>query len=655
MPCDLYVAAFLAPKITLATTAGPDGLPRRGAETVPTAGTLWELLRGRESHGLLVQNATGALEGARAFHWPLEFPDIMSRGGFDVVLGNPPWERIKLQEQEFFAARAPEIAGAPNKAARSRLIKALSTAKSHTSERKLFDAFEAEKRLAEAISALVRLDRGKGGRFWLTGTGDANTYSLFAEMASHLIGKYGFSGLVVPAGLMTDVKTKNLFFSLFLDKKIDSFYCFDNTLGIFPSIHRDTPFGLLTILSDEGKLEFCVEAQTISEMRDPRRRFVLNCSDLELLNCNTRTAPTFRSNADADLAKKIYGSVPTFVRETEDLHGNPWNIRLYRMFDSAQDSHLFIEKDQISTSEFKRRGMYWINRGGERSGAVAYFPLYEGKMIRQYDHRAGTFQALAERPPRGASLPEPDIIEKTQVSYEVEPWYWVDARDVHKKLNSIFWYKSWSFGYRFGSNPTNARTVIASVVPISATPHVFPQVIAGREIPSNLCVALLANMNALVVDYVSRIKMSRQGLDAFIVKQLPVLPPKFYSEGSLDFLVRRVLELTYTSNALSSFARDVGHDGPPFAWDEERRAHLRAELDAFYARAYGLSRDELRYILDPADVMGPDYPSETFRVLKEKEIPRPRRIPHPPPRPRRLGPDGGERRIPRARPVTRWR
>ena len=89
--CDLYVAAFLAPKITLATTAGPDGLPRRAAETVPTAGTLWELLRGREPHGLLVQNAAGALEGARAFHWPLEFPDIMVRGGFDIVVGNPPY------------------------------------------------------------------------------------------------------------------------------------------------------------------------------------------------------------------------------------------------------------------------------------------------------------------------------------------------------------------------------------------------------------------------------------------------------------------------------------------------------------------------------------------------------------------------------------
>jgi hypothetical protein len=87
----------------------------------------------------------------------------------------------------------------------------------------------------------------------------------------------------------------------------------------------------------------------------------------------------------------------------------------------------------------------------------------------------------------------------------------------------------------------------------------------------------------------------------------------------LSFIVPRVLELTYTSHAMAPFARDLGYDGSPFVWREERRAWLRAELDAFYARAYGISRDELRYILDPTEVKGPDYPSETFRVLRDNE------------------------------------
>jgi hypothetical protein len=81
-----------------------------------------------------------------------------------------------------------------------------------------------------------------------------------------------------------------------------------------------------------------------------------------------------------------------------------------------------------------------------------------------------------------------------------------------------------------------------------------------------------------------------------------------------------VLELTYTAHDLVAWAQDLGHSGPPFLFNLDRRAQLRAELDAYFARLYGLTRDELRYILDPSDVMGDDYPSETFRVLKNGEL-----------------------------------
>lgn len=128
-------------------------------------------------------------------------------------------------------------------------------------------------------------------------------------------------------------------------------------------------------------------------------------------------------------------------------------------------------------------------------------------------------------------------------------------------------------------------------------------------------------MNSLVLDYCLRNSLSQPSIPQNVYEQLPVpRPSKLMNEPCLTFLTPKVLELTYTSHNLAPFARDLGHDGPPFVWDEDRRALLRAELDAFYARAYGLTRDELRYILDPADVKGPDYPSETFRVLKEKEI-----------------------------------
>jgi hypothetical protein len=142
----------------------------------------------------------------------------------------------------------------------------------------------------------------------------------------------------------------------------------------------------------------------------------------------------------------------------------------------------------------------------------------------------------------------------------------------------------------------------------------YPDRAFGRKLA-----ALLADQCSLVHDYVARQKVGGTHLKYHVKKQLLVLPPERYTAADLDFIVPRVLELTYTANDLADWARDLGYIGAPFAWDPIRRAQLRAELDACYARLYGLTRDELRYVLDPADVMGADYPSETFRVLKNNE------------------------------------
>lgn len=86
-----------------------------------------------------------------------------------------------------------------------------------------------------------------------------------------------------------------------------------------------------------------------------------------------------------------------------------------------------------------------------------------------------------------------------------------------------------------------------------------------------------------------------------------------------DYHVPRVLELSYTTHDLKPRAEALGHDGRPFPFDPDHRAWLRAELDAYYARLYALTREDLCYILDPTSVMGEDYPSETFRMLKQNE------------------------------------
>ena len=191
----------------------------------------------------------------------------------------------------------------------------------------------------------------------------------------------------------------------------------------------------------------------------------------------------------------------------------------------------------------------------------------------------------------------------------------------------------WLMGWRDITNATNERTVIASVVPRVAVGHTMP-LFYSTQLP-NLQAAMLGNWSSLVSDYIARQKVGGTHLTYGYLKQLPVLSPARYTEANLAYIVPRVLELTHTAHDMQAWADDLAAYDPrpqeqrrtPYGWNPARRAQLRAELDAYYARLYGLNRDELRYILDPADapfgpggaLLGPDYPSETFRGLKTKE------------------------------------
>lgn len=610
--CDLYVAAFLSPKLTMPQTAGQDGLPRRGAETVPTSGTVWELLRGVQPFGPLIQEAERALDGARAFHWPLEFPDVMGHGGFDVVLGNPPWERIKLQEQEFFAARSPEIARAPNKAAREKLIKALHAAEEGTPERTLHDAFVAAKRHAEATSEFVHAPGQEGGRFPLTGRGDVNTYALFAELFASLARDH--AGVIVPTGIATDATTAPFFAALVEERRLAQLVDFENRAPIFPSVHRSFKFSLLTVGRNEAEARFAFFLTDPAQLAEPERNFTLSPETIARLNPNTKTAPVFRSRADAELTAKIYANAPVLLDENDRDNGNPWHLDIHsRFIHVTEDSSEFRRHDRftgVGTLDAFNRFQVAGQGKSETLMVGTWLPLQEGEFGWQFDSRFATCD--------GDGVRQVGIRQHADPNFEPQPTYWVhqtffDDRLARRNVRSF----THLLAMRRVSSNTNERTVVAAILPFQPVTYGWIMLLTDNERDS---VILLGSLNSFVVDYCARNKISQASIPQGTVYQLPILSPSFYTEPRLAFIVPRVLELTYTSHSLAPFARDLGHDGPPFAWDEDRRAQLRAELDAFYARAYGLARDELRYILDPADVKGPDYPSETFRVLKEKEI-----------------------------------
>lgn len=614
---DAFVAAFL--------------LPKKPDVQVPTTADIGRILD-RKGDAALVQGVADTAEEAHVLHWPIAFPAIWARGGFDVMLGNPPWERIKLQEQEFFASRAPEIAGAPNAAARGRMIKALAEAEPGSPEQQLHAAFEYAKRTAEAVSEFAR---STGGRYPLTGRGDVNTYALFAEHFARSVNPHGRAGVIVPTGIATDATTALFFAWLVEERRLARLVDFENRAGLFPAVDSRMKFALLTLGRDESEARFAFFLTDPSQLAHRDRSFVLTPEQIARINPNTKTAPVFRSRRDAELTAKIYEAAPVLIEEGR-ADGNPWDVSFARLFDMSNDSGLFRTAAQLEEEGWRRDGTDWtrppthaprpeaarpaqaamdLDGSDTRSLPLAsaeerMVPLYEAKMIHQMDHRWATYDGDSARDATPAEKADPD--------WEPMPRYWVAEREVDARLIAKGWRRAWLMGWRDITNATNERTTIASVFPRTGSGDTLLIMLPGHgEVREVACT--VANLASLSLDFVAKQKVGGTHLKYFTFKQFPILSPTFYTPERLAFVTPRVLELTYTSHALTPFARDLGHAGPPFAWDEDRRALLRAELDAFYARAYGLTRDELRYILDPASVMGADYPSETFRVLKAKE------------------------------------
>ena len=592
--CDLWCAAFFAARATR-----PE---MRGRDMVPTTDTIWRYLH---APSLVYGPLIGAVEELRArlrfFHWPLEFPDVFLDGGFDCLLGNPPWERIKLQEQEFFAARSERIAKEPNAAARRSLIAAL--AKGDAVERALHRAFEDAKRDAEASSQFVR----GCGRFPLTAVGDVNTYALFAEAFLRLPNVQGRAGLIVPTGIATDDSTKAFFDEVTSKRRLASLCDFENRDAIFPEVHRSYKFALLTLGSGEASARFVFFATKVEHLADARRAFTLSADDIRLINPNTRTCPVFRSSVDADLTRRIYARVPVLIDEAKGAAGNPWGISFMAMLHMSNDSGLFRTARQLDEACAIDVGTDWVQSDGTRMVS-----LLEAKMVHQFDHRWATYEA------DGESSRDVDANQKGDPSFTVKPRYWVPEEEVNARLAGSGWSRKWLMGWRDIARATDERTLISGVIPQVGVGHTLPLILSRAE-PKRQA-ALLGCLTSMVLDYVIRNKVGGTHLTFGFFKQFPVLRPATYSNRALALLVPRVLELTYTAHDMRPWAEDLGYAGPPFGWNQARRAHLRAELDAAYAYLYGLTRDELRYILDPSDIHGAGFPSETFRVLKEKEI-----------------------------------
>jgi hypothetical protein len=539
---------------------------------------------------VLVETTRRLAEQYRFFHWELAFPHVFARGGFDVVLGNPPWERVKLQEQEFFATREPSIANAQNAAERKRLIASLPTTNPD-----LWREWIEATRVAQGQSHFVRAS----DRYPLCGKGDVNTYALFAEHNWRILGPHGRAGFIVPSGIATDDTTKEYFQAVMQGQALHSMWEFENE-GFFTAGKGHMLRFALTTLSgraDPAKAaDFVFQGQAVTDLDDPERHFTLSAQDIEAINPNTGTCPIFRTKRDASIALALYRRAGVLWRE-DDPDGNPWGLRFMAMFHMANDSGLFRTRAELASAGWTLQGNRFVKDG------KVMLPLYEAKMTYQYNHRSGTFEGA---PPgeRLHRLPSPSDEQLADPSHAPMPFYWVAQEDVDARLGGV-WDHGWLLGWRDVTDArASVRTVVACVIPRAAVGHKMPLGFPAVDAP--LVAALYANLSSFALDYGARQKVGGLSLTYFILKQLPILPPTVYrlpapwaGGGSLlDFLLPRVLELTYTAWDLKLFAEDCGDEGPPFVWDPARRFALRCELDAAFFHLYGIARDDIAYVMD---------------------------------------------------------
>ena len=573
---DVWCAAFLWPK----DEPGPV------AEAAPTTGT-WLALRDREASPspVLVETTRRIVEDYGLFHWELAFPQVFARGGFDVVLGNPPWERVKLQEQEFFAKREPSIATARNAAERKKLIAALPA-----TNPVLWREWTSATRIAQGQSHFVR----QSGRYPLCGKGDVNTYALFAEHIWCVLAPRGGAGFIVPSGIVTDNTTKEYFQALLDRSALASVHHFENESLVFKGLDHRYRFLLLTI-GESRQADLAFYARRAVDLDDRQRHFALTPADFAALNPNTRNCPTFRSQRDATINLAMYRRAGVLWRE-RDPDGNPWGLRFLSMFHMANDSGLFRTRAELASAGWKLD----VDRF-EKDGEVV-LPLYEAKMIHQFDHRFGTYDGQSESQANRGKLPELDDVAHADPRRVTLPRYWVHEDEVATRLNDV-WDRHWLLGWRDITRASDIRTVIACTTPRAAVNHTFSLMMPSSD--PQLVASLYANLSSIPFDYCARQKVGGVHMTYFTIRQLPTLRPERYMKPvpwapSLrirDWLLPRVLELAYTAWEIKAFAEDCGDDGPPFIWDPERRFQLRCEIDAAFFHLYSISRDDTDYIL----------------------------------------------------------
>ena len=563
----------------------------------------------------------------RTFHWELDFPGVFDdwqprRGGFNAIIGNPPWEVVKLQEVEWFApaTRRPAIATAAPASRRRNMIAQL-----ETDGDPLYDDYAGALNLANTMLQYGRAS----GDYPLLGGGDTNLYRLFVERATALADANGIVGLLTPSGIYGDRSAAQFFGGIAGEKRLLALYDFENRRGpdagrFFPEVHPQFKFCTMIMggparTADELPAGFLLHDPP--DDTEPERLITLQAADFALVNPNTGTAPIFPNRRDADIVLNIYRNHPVFDTENRSLPGLPAVVRHVRQSDMTNDSGKFWTREQL-----EKDGWYPVESNRWRKGRAEMLPLYQGRTVHHFDHRYNSVRVNLENVNRPyVNVPVTDEQHRNPQFY-ARPQYWIPADYVREKFAED---PPYALGFRLITGTTNDRTLISAVVPWAGYGNSLPILVCDSEEAAdtfNDCVPLwAANFSSFAIDFVAKRKLQGTNMNWFILEQLPVITRAAYDRRIGDTTAAELardhaLRLCYTAWDLQPFALTQGYDGEPFGWDVEQRRHLRARLDALYFLLYGLDRDDAAYVMDSFPITRRNDEGQRPGVYATKEL-----------------------------------
>ncbi len=576
--CDLYVAAFLSPKPT-----GTEATPRTAL--VPTTGAVWARAAGGQVYGPLEGQAVDLARAARAFHWPLEFPDVMACGGFDVVLGNPPWDTMSPDAKEFFSPHDGQVRFMSPDDQKTRITELLTLTG-------LAEAWDAYCQRLYALASFFK----DSGRYTLfaegnLGKGDFNVYRMFAELALRATRPRGRAAQFVPENLYNGANAAAIRRFLFDACKLNCLIAFENTRKIWFDIHTAARFCLYVATPGSTTTSFAAAFGINSRERlaalSAGLPIELPVSLVEEFSPEAFAIAEVAHPSDISISRKLYARLPKFGAELQGA----------AMREYMTEIHMGNDREDF---------------GNDSDGV----PLYEGRMVEAFDHRAKAYVSGRGRSAVWQSL------QFGSAGKAITPQWRLSRSRIPSKAEAR------SSEYRLGfcdvGGVTNARFLMAALVPMKAIcGHSVPTILFNPK-DDSLSLLWLGIANSFCIDFLAR-KKGALHITYTVLDSLPL--PRSYTGSPVEAaIVRRSMMLTATGPEMAEFWKRgepllgiSAEEHHPCENPVQRRA-LRAELDVLIARDFfGLNRDEMRYLLDPVDILGPNCGFETFGALKRAE------------------------------------